>query len=303
MFVVLALSALSFSSRAEESGNVVEVVRESEVRKSPESSSESFGRLPEGTLLRLKGERKGAFERVFVELVDGNIEGWVLRSDLDLAKQEQQQEALDRIASEAPPRHEKKLEPPPSRIRLRTKTRVPKDEVLLLRRETQYFGGFLMDGQLSLIADAPGDFFMGPGFRVGGYLGMPINPIVTGRLEVSYAFHSGVADSFSPGGAGFPVDFGFVDIRAVVDVSLQPVWIFGFLGGIIGISTSTVPAGVVFGPPTDLSNLFLGAGARWMFPLSEFSDFGLTTSYGISALPSPMFIQAFSVGIVLQLKG
>jgi hypothetical protein len=259
-----------------------------------------------------------------VELEDGDLEGWVRR---DSISRESFDEGDERPAP--PPKKvtrirrdgEEQLGDDEPRLRPRGRIKVPKDEGLLLHRDTTFFYGLHGSGSLVIMQDSGGNSYIGPGFSAGVHGGLFLADNIPIQIEVGYTYLSGAltgsSTSSSSSGSGSSssgssstgtvtvssISFGFLDAGASIKYGIDNFELFGTLKYSYGIGVSNLPTTITISSAADLSSLWVGGGAGYRIPLSDMTDMSLRASYGISFLRSPVGFQTLSLGVAIDFKG
>jgi hypothetical protein len=326
--LALCLGLAGIAAHAEETktGTAVQLSRDTDLRKEPSDDAGSYGVLPSGTVMTLRGQREGDYLAVKVELEDGAIEGWVKREAIS-------RESFDE-GDEAPPPPPKKVTrirrdgeeetgPDEPRLRPRSRIRIPKDEGLLLHRDTTFFYGLHANGSLAIMQDSGGNVYLGPGFSGGAHVGIFLADNIPIRVDVSYTFLSGSlqgSGSTSSTGTGTSgtsgtggssgistgvtaISFGFLDAGLTGQYNIDNFELFGTVQYSYGLGVSNLPNTITIGTAADLSSLWIFGGAGYRIPLNDQTDLSIQARYGVSFLRSPVGFQTISLGVGIDFKG
>lgn len=286
LFVLFALPSLAEDTR----GSAASTVREVVLKKEPSEDAPSLGRLPKGTILTLKGERRNGFAQVDVELESGTADGWVR---IDALNRRARGEDVDEGSSGKLRITE---EEESGETRPRSKIVVPKDEAVLLRRESSFFYGLQAGGNFAIIQSDATDY-MGIGLVGGAHLGFYLDRAFPARLEVGYLQMAGTSVD------DFPLNFGFIDTSVSVGYLIDRFELFGSFSYALAVSSSEVPADIKFGEVSELSSLYGGGGLGYTFPMGEVSDLAIRLRYMLSFLQQPVALQGISLQFYFQLRG
>jgi hypothetical protein len=282
-------------------GMIAETLREADLFSEPDEASVTQGRLPEGTLLRLLGKRKGVFENVEVELVDGIAEGWVQRKALNLKDQELQMENWDTRVKYRRSRKEPQKEATDDR---RGPIVVPKDEVLLIRRQPSFFYGLVAELPLTYITDTRDNLFSGINYRLGVHGGFFLGRNTPLRFELAYTRVGGTADGASAqAGPGSLIELGFADFRTQLELGIGNFAILGFAQYSFGTGVEAAPPSVNFGSAGSLSSFWVGVGGGYRVAFTQTSAILLQLTYSLSLLREPLGFQAFGFRLVWEIRG
>jgi hypothetical protein len=292
-FLFLFCALLSGPIFAEDSpGSAAQVVREVHLKKDPSDDAPSLGRLPKGTILTLRGDRRNGFAEVSVELETGSIDGWVR---IDSLNKRARGEDVDDGSSERIriQEGEEEVDVP----RPRSRIAIPKDEGLLLRRDSSFFYGVQVGGAFAITQSASTDYF-GIGLVGGAHLGFYIDRNLPMRVEVSYLQQNGAAQD------GTFIDLGFIDTALSASYVIDRVELFGAIGYAYGISTSDIAdTSVTFESPSDLSTVFAGGGVGYAFPIGEVTDLAIRARYMFGFLQTPVAFQSITLQFYFQFRG
>lgn len=253
----------------------------------------SFGLLPKGTLLRLLGEQTGRFVSVEVELQSGTLEGWVVKQRLNLEEQSREELLEESRRAEGKPKSARELAPRARR------SRVPKDEGLLLHRQPTFFYGPNAGGVFGIIGAAT-DSFSGMGFSAGGHIGIFIGRDLPLRFELSYLSLNGLGQV-----TAVPVSFGFMDAALSLAYQVNDLELVARAGYAFGMGVSTLPGALntAFGSVSELSSLWVGAGLGYQFTFSEITHMTVRAMYGVALIQSPFTFQTIGIQALLDFQG
>ena len=279
---------------------IAEITRDAELYKQPKDSGPSHGVLPKGTLLRLTGQQESFYYSVEVELEQGVIEGWVKEGFLNLEQQQKEKKKRESIGADGfPPPVDPKKAGEAVPAKKRAKLRVPKDEGLLLYRQPTFFFGAHGGGTYSIIPAINGSTFSGAGFSLGVHVGTFLRQNIPLRIELGYS-NQGGADA-----SGNPASFAFMELGATCGYLYEGFEFFGRLHYGLAISVSNLPGGLntTFGPVSDLSSLWIGAGAAYRIPVNEMSNLSIRGLYSMSFLQSPFIFHMLGLQMVFDVNG
>ncbi len=291
-FVILLLCLVVFPSFAEEStGSAAQLVRESVLKKDPNNDASSLGRLPKGTIMTLKGEQQNGFVEVEVELEEGSIQGWVLQKDINRrARGEDVEEAGDEKFQVD--EGDEKVK----RIRPRGKISVPKDEGLLLKRDSSFFYGVQAGGSYGILQSTSTDY-MGIGITAGGHLGFFLDRAVPMRLEVGFTQLAGTSNQ------DVGITIGCVDAAASISYMIDRFELFGTLSFLYATGVSNLPKDINIAAAADLSNGYGGGGIGYVFPVGEVTDMAIRARYLISFGADPLANQLIALQFFFSFRG
>jgi hypothetical protein len=261
------LPAGAIAANLSQAGDLIKIKKVSELRKNPSATSESFGKLPAGTVVTFEGQILKGFVSVSVELEDNSSRtGWVLEEELDLSADDAAAESLQK---------EEKAEG----VVKRKKLRVPEDEQILIRRETTFFYGLQAGPNFSIISAASnGLYYNGIGFLGGGYLGTFLGKNFPGRIEVNFNQRNGAnANDASTTG----LSFGFLDVAAIGSYTMKAIELSGGLQYSFGLGLSQVPSGTVLQTAQDLSSAAFVLGAGYRFTGGQGLDYLVRLRYDL----------------------
>lgn len=271
---------------AQKAGDVARVIKEIDIRENPEASSISYGILPKSTIVQYTGDNVGEFTKVRVELVDGEIEGWVPVSVL--GENEKNRDSV-------PTKDEKAILKPKI-------IKVPKDELLAIRREKSFIYGLGGGTHFDIVStNIDENFYLDWGFRVGGILGYHISRYFIGRFEANYSLINATASENQT-----TLQFGFVELGLLVDYSLwERLSVFGGFQYHIGISLSDMPETLnkQIENSASLSSIYFSAGVGYKLILSEFLLLFLKAKYTMSFLIDPISISTVGIEASLEFGG
>lgn len=295
-------SAVSYAEEGSNEGMIAEVLTETDLFAEPDELSPSQGRLPEGSLLRLLGKRKGAYESVEVELTDGIAEGWVRRRMLNLKVQEQQQENWEKKERRKGLSEEGEGK---RKSRRSGKMYIPEDEELLLKRHTSFFYGLVFEIPVAYIEDSLGNLFTGPNYRLGAHVGFYLTKSMPMRFELAYARMAGTSDTASPVGADQSFEVGFADLRTQLEYELGDFSLLGYVQYSFGTGVNAAPSTTagLFSQASSLSSLWLGGGAGYRVRFGESNRLLMQLTYGMSLKTDPVGFQAFGVRFLWEIRG
>ena len=273
-------------------GDAVQIKRETRLRRDPTEDSPSLGRLPPGTILTMKGSRRGKYLRVEVELEGGDaLEGWI------------ESESLDRPARELESVTDNEKRKP----RIKSgRISVPEDEGLLLRREPTFSYGLFGGANYSFLqTQYSNDFYSGIGFGGGGHIGYFVLPDLIARLEVGFNRLNGTSATDT---TGLSLSFNFLDIAIVPSYTISNFEIFGGLQYSFGLGVGDIPAqmkaaGTMVFSTSDVNNFGLQAGAGYRFNVGFQTDLAVRAKYSLSFLKYPFSFQAISLSLALDIRG
>lgn len=265
-----------------------------DLRVQPAAKSKSLGRLPKGSIVTQKGERKDKFYRIEVELEDGVVEGWVPEDALtEASKGNAKEEKPDPEAAREGP------EEPAERLRPSGRLRIPKDEGLLLRREQSFLYGLQVMPEYDILAtDIDTSTYTGIGYTVGAFVGLYLAPNLTVNLEGNYAVVSGTGD-----GNGVFLQFGFFEVNAQIHYLIERFEIAGGIQYSVGISLNDVPAELQLGSAFDMSSLYGVGSVGFRQPLNEFLTLTIRARYATAFLRAPVAIQRIGLSLGLEFGG
>lgn len=291
-FSFLLAALLSCPGYAEDnSGSAAQVVREVHLKKDPSEDAPSLGRLPRGTILTLKGDRRNGFAEVGVELEQGSVEGWIRIDALNRrARGEDVEEESDSVRIEE---EEEDAEPRPRR---KKKIAVPQDEGLLLRRDSSFFYGLQAGGNFGILASETTDY-MGPGFMAGAHIGFFLDRNIPLRFEVGYLSLSGTAEDDTQ------ISIGFLESSVAFSYFIEQFELFGALSYAYGMNVSNLPTDLLSFEAADFSKLFGGGGIGYQFSLGEVTDLTLRARYMISFGQDPVMFQTFALQFYFSFRG
>ncbi len=253
----------------------------------------SFGLLPKGTLLRLLGEQTGRFVSVEVELQSGTLEGWVVKQRLNLEEQSREELLEESRRGDDKPKNARELAP---RIK---RSRVPKDEGLLLRRQPTFFYGPNVAGVFSII-NASTDSFTGMGFSAGGHVGTFLGRDLPLRFELTYLSLNGLGQATAA-----PVSFGFLETALSLAYQVNDLELVARTGYAFAMGVSTLPGALngSFGAISELSTLWIGGGIGYQFTFSEITHATVRAMYGVGLIQSPFVFQTIGIQALLDFQG
>ena len=254
-------------------------VKETDVRKEALDNAESYGLLPKDTNIRLKGPTDNDYTLIEVELEDGKIEGWILQSALDKKR---------------PPGTEKPKALP--KLKKRAKVIVPIEEAILIRRERLFFYGASLGVNYGVLSGPQVDY-LGVGFGLHGNLGYYLDPALALRIDGGYSRVAGT-DARDIG-----IYFGFLDFSTALSYFLDPFELFAGLKYALGIGLSDLPSSIKLDRASDLSSLYLIAGAGYEFVYDNVTSFGARAQYDFSLSGSPMGFQILWLRAYIQFRG
>ncbi len=302
LLLIFVLASASYAEEGTNEGMIAEVLTETDLFSEPDDLSPSQGRLPEGSLLRLLGKRKGAYENVEVELTDGISEGWVRRKMLNLKVQEQQQENWEKKERRKGVSEEGEGQ---RKSRRSGKMYIPEDEELLLKRHTSFFYGLVFEIPVAYIEDSLGNLFTGPNYRLGAHVGFYLTKSMPMRFELAYARMAGSSDTASPVGADQSFEVGFADVRTQLEYELGDFSLLGYLQYSFGTGVNAAPTTTagLFPQASSLSSLWLGGGAGYRVRFGESNRLLMQLTYGMSLKTDPVGFQAFGVRFLWEIRG
>lgn len=292
-------SSFPREARCENAGDVVRIVKEAELRKGPVVTSPSLGKLPDGSLVVLRGEQKNGFFAVSVELEDEKVlEGWVYGEAIDIAPQEARpsrgsskamRDEADRVAKEV----EHEPETPPKKIK------IPMDEGLLITRENKFFYGLQAGGNFNIMTtDIDTNYYTGFGMTVGGHVGLFLARNIPLRFEVDYTLVDGVATETQG-----ELKFGYFDIAALIHYNIEPFELFGGAQYSVCLSVNNIPQQIQIETANDLSSIVFPVGVGYRMHMTEFVTLVLRGRYSISLLMAPVWVQYFGISMALEFMG
>lgn len=273
-------------------GSAAQLVRESALKKDPDSEAASLGRLPKGTILTLKGEQQNGYVDVEVELEEGtSIDGWILQKDLNRRArgEDADEESDDKLRIDEGEEKVKKIRP-------RSKIKVPKDESLLLHRESTFFYG-IQAGLNYGILQSPTTDYVGMGFLAGAHLGFYLDKSVPIRFELGYKQAAGASDQ------DVVITVGYFDMSSSVGYLLDRFEFFGTLSFLYGASNSDLPTDVSIQTTSDFSSLYGGGGVGYTFPVGDVTDLSVRARYLISFKADPLANQLFALMFYFSFRG
>ncbi len=271
-----------------------ELKSEAILKQEPSSSAKGLGRLPKGTIVEIKSsEIDNGFVEVLVELEDGEIEGWIPARTVNLpsrsAFREQRRQEVEKSVEET-------TEEDDSSLRKRKRRRLPKDEGLLLKRDSTFFYGFQLGGNYGILQSATTDY-NGIGLAGGAHIGFYLNknnfPL---RIEVGYLQMKGDSQNSS-------LDIGFFDTVVHLSYLFDRFSIFGLLSYGFAANLGTLPAELRTLATSDVSTLFGGGGAGYTTPLNELTSLGIEVRYTGSFKRDVVALQGIAFQIYLHIKG
>jgi hypothetical protein len=302
LLISVVFSAVSYAEEGTNEGMIAEVLTETDLFSEPDELSPSQGRLPEGSLLRLLGKRKGSYENVEVELTDGIAEGWVRRKMLNLKVQEQQQENWEKKERRKGVSEGDDTKRKPRRS---DKMYIPEDEELLLKRHTSFFYGLVFEVPVAYIQDNLGNLFTGPNYRLGAHVGFYLTKSMPMRFEVAYARMAGTSDPASPVGVDQSFEVGFADLRSQLEYELGDFSLLGYLQYSFGTGVNAAPAttAALFSQAASLSSLWVGGGAGYRVRFGESNRLMMQLTYGMSLKTDPVGFQAVGIRFLWEIRG
>jgi len=289
--ILLAILTWPLSLHAESSGSAAQLLRESALKKDPDSEAATLGRLPKGTILMLKGEQQNGFVEVEVELEEGaSVQGWILQKDLNRRArgEDVEEEGDDKIEVDDGEEKVRKIRP-------RSKIKVPKDEGLLLRRDSSFFYGLQASGHYGIL-QSPDSDYVGMGFSVGGHLGLFLDQSIPMRFELGYTQLGGSTDVDS-------IAIGFFDASVSVGYLIERFELFGTLAYFYGSNNSNLPPDIVIEETSDFSSPYGGGGIGYTFPVGEVTDMAVRLRYMLSFIPDPLTNQVISLTFYFSFRG
>jgi hypothetical protein len=276
----------------ESSGDVGQVTKETDLRTSPSATASSLGRLPKGTIVTQKGDRKDRFYRVEVELEDGVVEGWVAEDALTEASRGEDEDDAGKEKRSAP-------EDPAEKDRPSSRLRVPKDEGLLLRREQTFSYGLHVTPDFCILeTDIDTDLYTGFGYTAGAFVGIFLSPSLAAHVEANYAMVQGVGDT-----KGQLLQFGFFEVNGQIRYLIERFELAGGVQYSIGLSLNDVPPELGLTGAIDMSSLYGIASVGYRIPMNEMMTFVVRARYAISFLRAPVAIQKAGVDLALEFGG
>jgi len=292
--LILLLSLWVFNPAFGEqgSGSAAQLIRESTLKKDPDSEAASLGRLPKGTIMTLRGDQQNGYVDVEVELEEGtSIDGWVLQKDLNRRArgEDAEEEGDEKLRVED---GEEKVK----RIRPRSKIKVPTDESLLLHREATFFYGI----QLGLnygILQSPTTDYLGIGYIAGAHLGFFLDKSIPLRFELGYKQAAGASDT------DVVIQVGYFDMSSSIGYLIDRFEFFGTISFLYGASNSDLPTDIVIDTTGDFSSLYGGGGIGYTFPIGEVTDLTARARYLISFNADPLANQMFAIMLYFSFRG
>jgi hypothetical protein len=278
-----------------------QLLRESELLKSPSPTGKSIGRLPRGTVLKVTGALKGKFVQVDVELQDGWETGWVRATDLRKVSKKILGESSGRPSPRSDTTDDgSEDEGDPD---YNAKYSIPKDEGILLRREPSFLYGIQLTGGASILTDEAGANYLGPAFGGGAHFGIFLARNMPLRLEAGYLLTSGTSPEGAVIAAGTPVSVGFFDLGLMVGYDIGAWEVFGGFTYSMGVSVNDIPKEIQIAAPADFSSAWFVAGGGYRIGVSDVIAIVLRGRYGISFLRGPLGFQTIQAGAYLELRG
>jgi hypothetical protein len=299
---------------AERAGTAAQLIRGTDLKKSPVEGAASAGRLPRGTVLTLTGLQRNGFVSVEVELADGAVQGWVPREYLNRSVREslpddpavfnpdETEEGSESDGEEPPPsRRSDNTDESEVRSRPRSRIKLPKDEGVLLRREETFYYGVHGGGGVSFLQNATTNtFFIGPGFSVGGYGGFILSSSLAIQGEIGYA----LLDGEDPDGQVDTLSFGFFTVEATGVYVIDCFELHGGLGYYNGLSLSAGAAQVNgLTSAADLSTITFHVGGAFRLPLSDVISVNFAVRYVRGLIEAPIGISTVKGMVFLQFRG
>lgn len=236
----------------------------------PSDKAETLGKLPTGSIVKILERKMGGFVLIQVELEDGNLTGWV------------KTDALEKPVNQ----------PQPSKIL------IPKDEGLLIRRESAFLFGFHLGGSLGFIqTDVSTAIYSDPGFIGGGGAGIFLAPRLPLRFEVSYSLVNGTAND------NLNLSFGFLDFSLVPAYQFDSFELFGGFQYSFGLGVKDIPRGVVLPSAYDLSSVWGQLGAGYRIRLGYFTTVSLRLRYSTSFQRTPFVFNVIGLMTAIEFQG
>jgi len=241
------------------------------------------GTLPSGAIVTSKGQQRGTWVLVGVELESGDlVEGWLDRSSVDGDVKEL--ESLNNV-------DEKK------KMSIRTgRVVIPEDEGLLLRREHTFLYGLHLGGNYGIMQSEQFDY-TGISATGGGYVGIFLTPTIPLRFEVSLTQFKGTSPD-DPTQLGF----NFLDVAVVPAYQIQRFELFAGLQYSFGLGLNEVPSGITLNSARDVSSVGFQAGAGYRAPIGG-ADFVVRARYTGLFISNPFTFQGISLLLGLEFRG
>ncbi len=289
-WLFLSLIFISGFLYAQKQGDVARVIRDTELLENPEENSIGYGILPEGTIVQYIGENIREFTKVRVELLDGEIEGWLPVNVLEESSEEQ------KTRKKLKTKKVVTISKPSSRLK------IPKDEGLAMRREKGLVYGFGAGAHFDIArTNVDENFYFGLGYKALGIIGYPFSRYFLGRLEVGYSLIN-ASSSEQPK----PLQFGFVDFGFLVDYSLmERLSVFGGIEYSVGASIGDIPENIAqsLNTSSDLSSLYFACGLGYKIPLDNYISFSLRAKGTVAFLLDPIHISTIGIEAALEFGG
>lgn len=262
--------------------------------------------------MTLGGEVKEGYASVEVELEDGTVEGWVPREVLNRSARESLPEDSRKDVDEeededVPPKPNRRRSDEPDDdeavvTRPRSRLRVPKDEGLLLRRESTFFYGIQAQGGLSMLqTDVSTNVLSGISFGGGAHIGYYVSNNIVLRLEAGYLLTNGS----DPDGTIIPISIGFLDSALSVSYYIDNFELYAGVGYLFGISISDLPAGLKtsIAGASDLSTAIGEGGAGYRIPISDVTGLVIRARYTFGFIRSPVGVSVIQGMAFLEFRG
>ena len=284
---------------AEKSGDVAKVVEDVELKEEPDEDAPGYGWLRKGTIVTFGGEQRNGFLSVIVEQEDEDLRGWIIASSMD------EETRTGGYETNRPEKKEKE-KGPRKFIESKRRIRVPKDEGILMRGDRNFFYGLHGGGNYNIIqvVDDP-NMYLGWGFSAGANIGFYFSRNVPFRFEVAYTLVQGIEQN----GDGTLLQFGFLDVGAMMQYVITSFELFGGLQYSFGMSIGGDHQGVpVLNPdnlpsPFDLSSIYGVGGIGYRMKVGEMTNLILRVRYAISFLLTPIAVQQIGLYLYLEIGG
>lgn len=289
--LVLLLLSTAAQAKSGMSGTAARLSKDALLREDASIEAPKLGRLPSGTILLIQGEEKDGFIPVEVELEDGRVlRGWITAE----AFSNEDPDNLEETTA-APLEPKKKRVPTEEKKETQEKKRIqlPKDEILLLRREPSFSYGVEVGPHIGFMAPLDLPVYSGFGITTAALLAIYLKPNVSVQVDGGYSTYSATQSDNTA------ISLGFMDFSGAVHYFFEPFFLLGGLQYSFGLSLTELPSTVKVDGARDLSHLslLLGVGYRWQ--VGDVSFFHTQLQYTYSFQQGPIQLQkvVFLVGV------